>query len=77
MTLSEITIYEDELITVSDVAYIFAVSTQTVDRWRKAGKLPYIRTLSGRIKYNRREIIDLRNATMATVPIVANNAESE
>ncbi len=38
---------EDVLVSPSEVARRFEVSTQTVSKWRKRGLLPYVETSSG------------------------------
>lgn len=41
----------DRLMTGEDVAVVFGVTTKTVTRWAKAGKLPSTRTLGGHRRY--------------------------
>lgn len=43
----------------AEVAEIFEVSPNTVARWARSGKLPYVITLGGRRRYDRLEIMKL------------------
>jgi excisionase family DNA binding protein len=43
------------------VAEILHVSPETVSRWAKEGKLPYLRTLGGHRRYPEAEIRQLAN----------------
>lgn len=43
----------------AEVAEIFEVSPNTVARWARSGKLPYVLTLGGRRRYDRLEIMKL------------------
>lgn len=43
----------------SEVAEIFEVSPNTIARWARSGKLPYVITLGGRRRYDRLEIMKL------------------
>lgn len=40
----------------AEVASLFEVSPNTVARWARAGKLPYVLTVGGRRRYDREEI---------------------
>ena len=52
--------YEPEpLLTTAEVAAMFRVDPKTVTRWAKAGKLSFIRTLSGHRRYLEKEVIAL------------------
>ena len=46
-----------ELLTPSEVAKLFRVDPNTVNRWAMAGKLSAIRTLGGHRRYRKEEII--------------------
>jgi len=50
---------ESKYLTSTEVAAIFQVSSKTVARWAKEGKLPYMRTLGGHRRYPEREIREL------------------
>lgn len=47
---------EPEYLTPSETARIFGVSTKTVNRWAKAGKIAYIRTVGGHMRYQSRSV---------------------
>jgi len=47
---------EDRLLTPGEVAAMFRVTTETVRRWSKTGKLTVIRTPGGRPRYREAEV---------------------
>lgn len=67
MTISEqakIGLYEetqDELMTPAEVAILFQVNPKTVSRWSRAGRLTALRTLGGHRRFQRREVLALRD----------------
>ena len=42
---------EDSLLTASEVAELFRVSSKTVGRWGRSGALPLLRTIGGHHRY--------------------------
>lgn len=53
----------EDILTASDVADFFRVSTGTVNRWELTGKLtPAFRTLGGHRRYLRSDILALINS---------------
>ena len=53
---------QENLLTPSEVAYLFRVDPKTVTRWAKAGKLTSIRTLGGHRRYKESEVKALLKA---------------
>lgn len=47
----DIGVQKEVLLTANDVARTFNVCNKTVVRWMKAGKLPVIRTPTGRVRF--------------------------
>jgi excisionase family DNA binding protein len=45
-----------EMLTPAEVALLFRVTTKTVTRWAKAGKLASVRTVGGHRRYSRTEV---------------------
>lgn len=50
----------EQLLTPAEVAAMFRVSSKTVTRWARAGKLTAVRTLGGHRRFRRAEIEALR-----------------
>lgn len=46
----------DPLLTPAEVAVLFRVSTKTVTRWAKTGKITAVRTLGGHRRYRTSEV---------------------
>ena len=44
------------LLSRTEVAELFAVTPNTVSRWARAGKLPYVLTLGGQHRYPRANV---------------------
>ena len=50
---------DDEYIRTAQVAEILRVSTKTVSRWAKDGKIPHVVTLGGHRRFPTRAVEDL------------------
>ena len=50
---------DDEYIRTAEVAELLSVSTKTVSRWAKQGRLPHVVTLGGHRRFPRRAVADL------------------
>jgi excisionase family DNA binding protein len=60
---------EDELLTPAEVATMLRVTSKTVTRWAKTGKVSSVRTLGGHRRFHRREIEDLmRKSQVIAIP---------
>lgn len=46
--------HDDELLTATQVGVMFRVDPKTINRWAKAGKLPFTRTPGGQRRYWRK-----------------------
>lgn len=46
----------DRLLTPGEVAAMFRVSSKTVTRWARAGKIPAVRTVGGHRRFRESEI---------------------
>lgn len=46
-------------LTPKETAYVLHVSTKTITRWRKEGKLPYVRTPGGHHRYPEPAIMEI------------------
>lgn len=62
--------YEDQgaYIRTAEAAQILRVSTKTVSRWAKDGKIPHVVTLGGHRRFPARAIYDLALQLRATEP---------
>jgi excisionase family DNA binding protein len=61
---------EDELLTPAEVATMLRVTSKTVTRWAKAGKVSSVRTLGGHRRFHMREIEDLmRKSQQVAIPV--------
>jgi excisionase family DNA binding protein len=49
-------ILDEDLMTPSEVAEAFSVTSKTVTRWARAGKLDSVRTLGGHRRYFRKQV---------------------
>lgn len=49
--------HTDRLLTPGEVAAMFRVSSKTVTRWARAGKIPAVRTLGGHRRFRESEIL--------------------
>ena len=52
-----------ELLTVGEVAEMFRVDPKTVNRWAKAGKLSYVRTIGSHHRFRADEVMRLLRET--------------
>jgi excisionase family DNA binding protein len=50
-----------ELLTPSEAAAMFGVSTKTLGRWRAQGRISFLRTPGGETRYSRPELEQLVN----------------
>jgi excisionase family DNA binding protein len=58
---------EDEVLTPQEAARLFRVTTDTITRWAKAGKLRSFRTLGGHRRFYASEVTaTIRNARTPT-----------
>ena len=51
----------EELLLPAEVAGMFRVSTSTVTRWAKAGKIPCLRTAGGHRRFRKADVLALLN----------------
>jgi excisionase family DNA binding protein len=61
MNQQEHTSTEERYLRATEVASLFQVSSKTVSRWAKDGKLPYRRTLGGQRQFPESDIRALLN----------------
>ena len=45
-----------KLLTAPDVGALFRVDSKTVNRWANSGRIPYIRTPGGQLRFRKDEI---------------------
>lgn len=50
---------QEEYLMPGQIARKYGVSTKTVTRWAKAGKLPHIRTIGGHRRYSAKAVEQL------------------
>ena len=55
-----------ELMTSGEVARLFNVSSKTVTRWAREGRLPFVRTLGGHRRFYRSTLEQLFEALRTT-----------
>jgi excisionase family DNA binding protein len=68
--LSMIVDNEDELLTPAEVAALLRVTSKTVTRWAKTGKVSSVRTLGGHRRFHLQEVQDLmRKSLQSAVPV--------
>lgn len=53
----------EPLLTPAETAQAFAVTTQQLARWRKAGKIPTVKTLGGHHRFRESDVRALLAAT--------------
>jgi excisionase family DNA binding protein len=46
----------DELLKASEVAKLLRVTSKTVGRWARDGKLPVVRTVGGHMRFRRADV---------------------
>jgi excisionase family DNA binding protein len=52
---------DDPLLTSVEVAALFRVDPKTVTRWAKAGRLPFVKTPGGHVRFRRSAVEALLN----------------
>ena len=61
---------EDQLLTPAEVATMLRVTSKTVTRWAKTGKVSSVRTLGGHRRFRMQEVEDLiRRSQQIAVPV--------
>jgi excisionase family DNA binding protein len=61
---------EDQLLTPAEVATMMRVTSKTVTRWAKTGKVSSVRTLGGHRRFRMQEIDDLmRKSQQIAIPV--------
>jgi len=71
------TVTTDTYFFTSEVAQLLRVSPQTVTRWAKEGKLPFLRTVGGHRRYPETEIRALIAALTEPVVPLRGGADAE
>jgi excisionase family DNA binding protein len=52
---------EDELIDLAEAAELLGVHSSTLRRWADTGRIPHVRTITGRRRFKREAILNVRN----------------